>query len=174
MRSRLPVLRERRRYLAFELESEGQADSRGIMQEVHLAYSSLFGDTGGARPRLISFDGQFGIIRFQNGYLEELRAAMATITSVCNERAAVRVRGVSGTIKAATEKYIPQRALILAGDRRRVELEGISGSVVRIRGCEIDISPEDRADGLDTRYLGLTCFDIEGGCNGADGPSNGI
>lgn len=35
MRNRLPVLRERRRYMAFEIEAEGEISSKKLMGEIH-------------------------------------------------------------------------------------------------------------------------------------------
>ncbi|MCQ8902946.1 MAG: ribonuclease P [Methanothrix sp.] len=174
MRSRLPVMRDRRRYMVFELESEGHLDARDISLEIQSSYLSLFGDSGGANPRLISFDGRFGIVRCRNGHAEELRAALATVHTIAGFRAAIRVRGVSGTIKTATEKYIPQSSIKPEEHRRRVDLKGISGVIVSTRGHEIDVSPDGHIEGLDTRYLGLTYFDLEGGCDYADGTSDGV
>ncbi len=168
------MIRDRRRYLVFEVESEGRVEYRDLSLEILSSYLSLFGDAGGAGPRIISFDGRFGIMRYRNGYLDEIRAALATVHTIAGQRAMIRVRGVSGTIKTATEKYIPQSSIKTEEYRRRIDVDGISGVIVCSRGREIDISPDDQIEGLDTRYLGLTCFDLDGGCDYADGTSDGV
>lgn len=43
MRSRLPVLRGRRRYMIFELQSEGEISPKDLMNEIYSTQFSLFG-----------------------------------------------------------------------------------------------------------------------------------
>lgn len=175
MRSRLPVLRDRRRYIAMEIEAEDAVSPRDLAAEIHSTYQSLYGDTGGARLKLVVFDGRFGLLRCRNCHITEARTALATVHSIGGTRAAIRVLGVSGTIKAATEKYIPQLGLIAPEEhRRRIELKEISGTIARSRGREIDLSPDNPGEGSDTKYVGLTSFDVNGGCDDADGTSDGL
>ena len=179
MRSRLPVLRTRRRYLAFELEAEGEIQPRELMSEIHSSQFSLFGDAGAAKNRLkmISFDGHFGLLRCHHTHLQDTRAILASIYSINGIRAALHTKGVSGTIKSATEKYIPQLGKISAeNDGRRIELEEVSGWIIRTHGLEVDLCPDDRnkTKGSDTRYLGLTSFDLCGGHEDADGTPDGL
>ncbi|MGB3944938.1 MAG: Rpp14/Pop5 family protein [Methanothrix sp.] len=178
MRSWLPVLRDRRRYLAIEVEAEGRVRRTDLAAEVWDAQTSLFGDLGAARNRLriISFDGRFGIIRYSHQRKEECRAVLATVHTIGGARAAIRVRGISGTIKGATEKYIPQSTLQPDENVRRVDLGLVSGSVARVHGREIDLCPDDRkmTEGSGTRYVGLTSFDLCGEDTDADGTSDGL
>jgi len=178
LRSWLPVLRDRRRYIAFEVEAEGRVRGGDLVAEIRAAQTSLFGDLGAAKNRLrvISFDGRFGLLRSTHTRTEECRALLATVNSVGGMRASIRVRGISGSIKAATEKYIPQSILQPDENKRRVDLGPVSGSVVRVRGREIDLSPDDpkMTEGSGTRYVGLTSFDLRGEDIDADGTSDGL
>jgi ribonuclease P/MRP protein subunit POP5 len=183
LRSRLPVLRMRRRYIAFEVDSEETVKPKDLGLEIISCQASLFGDKGASmnRIKLISFDGRFGLLRCSYSRVEESRAVLATIYSITGIRAAIRVKGVSGTIKAATEKYIPKLSLSIAetsaeNDGRRIELDGVSGWIIHSHGREIDLSPDEknRTKGSDTRYLGLTSFDLCGGCDDADGTADGL
>lgn len=179
MRSRLPVLRKRRRYLAFEVDSEDQVFEKDLASEIAAAQVSLFGDLGPARNRLrlISFDGRFGLLKCSHARILETRAVLATICSIKGTRVAARTKGASGTIKAATEKYIPQLGYISAESvGKRIELREVSGRIVHIRGHEIDLCPEDMntTKGSGSRYLGLTSFDLCGGCDDADGTADGL
>jgi ribonuclease P/MRP protein subunit POP5 len=177
VRSRFPHLRIRRRYIAFEAESEETIQPKELVAEIYSVQASLLGDLGAAKNRLklIFFDGRFGLLRCSYLYVKEARAVLAAVYSANGVRIAVYVRGVSGTIKAATEKYIPQLSQESAENGgRRVELEEVSGRIVRIRGREIDLSPDDRSRGSDTQYLGLTSFDLCGGCDDADGTADGL
>jgi ribonuclease P/MRP protein subunit POP5 len=179
VRSKLPVLRLRRRYVAFEIDSEDPVSERDLGSEIYSSQLSLFGDLGAARNRLklVWFDGCYGLLRCHHTSIEETRAVLATIYSVGGIRASIRVKGVSGTIKAATEKYIPQLGHRSAeSEERRIELREVSGRIVHIRGQEIDLSPDDRSKtkGSDTSYMGLTSFDLSGGCDDADGTADGL
>ncbi len=179
MRSKLPVLRPRRRYMAFEVDCEEPVFARDLIGEIHSAQVSLFGDMGAAQNRLklITFDGRLGLLRCNHVHIQETRATLASIYSICGNRAACRVKGVSGTIKSATEKYIPKlRKISVESDGRRIELEEVSGCIIHIHGHEIDLCPDDRnwTKGSDTRYLGLTSFDLSGGHDDADGTADGL
>jgi ribonuclease P/MRP protein subunit POP5 len=182
MRSRLPVLRGRRRYMVFVLESEGAAGSippKDLMSEIATSQFSLFGDEGAAKNRLklITFNGSFGLIRFSHGYVQQTKASLAAVHSIRGFRTALHTKGVSGTIKSATEKYLPRLSKLSAeSDGRRIELKDVSGCIIRTHGVKVDLCPDDRdkSIGSDTRYLGLTSFDLSGGHEDADGTADGL
>lgn len=179
MRSKLPVLRTRRRYLAFLVEAEGEICSKDLIEEIQSSQLSLFGDAGVARNRLklISFQNDRGLLRCHHHHIQETRAVLAAVGSIKGIRAAIRTKGLSGTIKSATEKYIPQLSkLSFENDGRRIELEEVSGCIIRTRGLEVDLCPDDRSwtKGSDTRYMGLTSFDLCGGHEDADGTTDGL
>jgi ribonuclease P/MRP protein subunit POP5 len=173
------VLRKRRRYMAFEVDCEDTVKSKDLAAEIYSSHTSFFGDIGTAenRLRLVHFDGRFGLLRFSHEHITKTRAILAAIYSIKGIRAALRVKGVSGTIKSATEKYIPPLHQISAeNDGRRIELNEVSGCIIHTHGCEIDLYPDDRnmTKGSDTRYLGLTSFDLYGGHDDADGTADGL
>ncbi|HNX10105.1 MAG TPA: Rpp14/Pop5 family protein [Methanothrix sp.] len=182
MRSRFPVLRGRRRYMVFELETEeasGPVQPRDLMNEIASSQFSLFGDEGAAENplKLISFDGRFGLIRFSHEHATEARAALAAVHAIRGACAAIHSKGVSGTIKSATEKYLPRLSkLSPESDGRRIELKGVSGCIIRTHGVKVDLCPDDRnrSTGSDARYLGLTSFDLSGGHEDADGTADGL
>ncbi|MDF2955393.1 MAG: RNase P/RNase MRP subunit POP5 [Candidatus Alkanophagales archaeon MCA70_species_2] len=117
----LPSLREKKRYLVFELLSEGEVERGEFLKELWGSLYSLFGETGASRCRLwlIDFEdaGVFddfkmhtGIVRCAHTRTEDVRAALACITSVGGRKVSIRVKGISGTIKAARRKFFSQRA----------------------------------------------------------------
>lgn len=182
MRSRLPVLRSRRRYMAFELEMEGPGGSiqpKDLMGEIASSQFSLFGDEGASRNRikLIAFNGRYGLIRFSHVLIPQTRATLAAVHSIRGIRVAIHSKGISGTIKSATEKYLPRLSKLSAeSDGRRIELKDVSGCIIRTQGVKVDLCPDDRdkSVGSDTRYLGLTSFDLSGGHEDADGTADGL
>jgi len=165
--------------MVFELEAEGEVSPRDLMSEIHAAQFSLFGDQGASQNRLklISLHGSWGLLRCSHTHIEDTRAVLATVYSIGGNRVALRSRKVSGTIKSATEKYLQQLGKISVENYgRRIEQEDVSGCIIRIHGQGIDLCPDDRSKtkGSDTRYLGLTSFDLIGGRTHADGAADGL
>ncbi len=107
----LPSLRERRRYLAFEMLSENAVSRRDFNRELERSAGSLLGDAGASECRmsLLLFDcahgrmqGRgWGILRCVHTHTLETRATIATMCEAGGSRVAVRVIGTSGTVKGA-------------------------------------------------------------------------
>jgi ribonuclease P/MRP protein subunit POP5 len=159
-------MREKKRYLAFEVvtESGDPVDRKGLLDEIYFATQTLIGDAGSSEIgyRLMDFSGSRGIMRVNHGAVELARAAMATVYVIKGTRAYINILGVSGTIRAATEKYIVTENVastnILSIQVRNGRMSGIA---VREKGDEIDIVPDDREvlKRGNTRYLSLTSTD---------------
>jgi ribonuclease P/MRP protein subunit POP5 len=100
----MPVRGSGRRYLAISLNGEGKYHEEEVSTLLTDAVRDLFGYFGVTtlEPRLIEFneESQKGIIRCSRSHAREMRAALALITKISNEDAAVRVTAVSGTIKS--------------------------------------------------------------------------
>jgi ribonuclease P/MRP protein subunit POP5 len=126
-------LRPRWRYLAVELESWPDASlSRGAFQrELWYAAQNLVGDTGSADADLtvLSFDVDRGrgatLVRARRGQVGVARAVLACVDEVDGHPLGVRVRGVSGTVRAAEERYLnyapggsEERTVVVDGDAR--------------------------------------------------------
>ncbi len=100
----MPVRGTGRRYLAISLDGGDAFSEQEISDALYQAVQELFGDFGvsGLRPRLIEYDEEKreGIVRCDRSHTREMRAALALITEISNSDVAVRVTGVSGTIKS--------------------------------------------------------------------------
>lgn len=165
--------------MVFELQSESEIQPKDLVSEIYSSQFSLFGDQGAAKNRLklIAFNGRYGLMRFSHTHVQETRATLATVHSIHGVRVALHTKGVSGTIKSATEKYIPRLSKISAeSDGRRIELKDVSGCIIRTHGVKVDLCPDDSnmCKGSDTKYLGLTSFDLSGGHEDADGTADGL
>jgi ribonuclease P/MRP protein subunit POP5 len=105
-----PSLRDRRRYLVFELMSEREIDKWALLKEIRDSVFSLYGDVGvsESKIRLMEYtkregtDRGMGILRCAHDKVEEVRAALACIHSANEASLSIRVIGTSGTIKGAT------------------------------------------------------------------------
>jgi ribonuclease P/MRP protein subunit POP5 len=106
----LPTLREKKRYIAFTINSEKKISRQELVGNIHNSIISLFGDTGASQinPALMSFDGIFGILRCARDKTLNTRAGLACINNIRGIRVSILVLGISGTIKGATEKFIQQ------------------------------------------------------------------
>ena len=100
----MPVRGTGRRYLAISIDGGDAFSEQEISDALYQAVQELFGDFGvsGLRPRLIEYDEEKreGIVRCDRSHTREMRAALALITEISNSDVAVRVTGVSGTIKS--------------------------------------------------------------------------
>jgi ribonuclease P/MRP protein subunit POP5 len=111
-------IRPRWRYLAVELETWPDADlSRGSFQrELWFAAQNLIGDAGSADTDLTVLDFHFSggvgetVVRVRRGHVSEARAALACIDEIGGQPVGLRVRGVSGTVRACEERYLRRPA----------------------------------------------------------------
>jgi ribonuclease P/MRP protein subunit POP5 len=106
----IPILREKKRYLAFEVLSEKTINRQELVKEILNSLISIYGDKGASEinPSLMSFDGKYGILRCEREKKVETRAGMACINNIHGIAVSIIVQGISGTIKGATEKFIQQ------------------------------------------------------------------
>ncbi|ODS39161.1 MAG: hypothetical protein A7316_06280 [Candidatus Altiarchaeales archaeon WOR_SM1_86-2] len=105
-----PTLRERNRYVVFEIISENNGFSKGDVSKVIQNASLRFlGELGVSKMSLwlIEWNGETrkGILKVNHKSVDEMRASIALIREINGKRAIFHVLGVSGTIKRAREKY---------------------------------------------------------------------
>ncbi len=100
--------RERRRYLALEVQSEQPLNERTVMDAVEASVQRLFGEYGASQAnlKLIKYIPQKSqlVIRCSHKALEKVRAAIASTLEINKKTAAIHVVGVSGTLKALSKK----------------------------------------------------------------------
>ena len=103
-----PTQRPKKRYLAFELISEGPVRRDDLIREIFSAAGSLLGDVGASECaiRLLAFEDAKGIVRCSPERTDNTRAVLATIRDVKGTRVLCHVLGVSGTVQGATKKYL--------------------------------------------------------------------
>lgn len=110
IRAVLPSERQKKRYLAFEINSESKiSDIKAVSTEMLKAISSFLGT---AKANLKVFtdiwnaNKQRGIIRIGHKYVEQLKAALAQIKAIAGQKVTIRSVGLSGTIKKAKLRYL--------------------------------------------------------------------
>ena len=157
-------LRPRWRYLAVELESWPDADisRRPVQRALWYAAGNLLGDPGSADANLrvlgFSFEDGTGeaVVRVRHGEVGPARAAVACVDAVDGQPVRLRVRGVSGTVRACEEKYMGGPAK--ERDEKRVVFRNEDRRAVQ-RGDSVDIETTPESDG--PSFAGATRFDIQ-------------
>ncbi len=108
----LPSLREKKRYLAFEIISQYKFDFMTVKNAILSSCQLFLGQLGMAKAGIIvladNFDNkkQKGLIRVNNKYINELKASLALINKINNKNIIIKSLGVSGILKKAYDKYI--------------------------------------------------------------------
>lgn len=152
-------LQPRYRYLAVALETWPDTDVDRSSLETRLRRSArdLLGDVGVAATDLsiVRFDYADGrgsaIVRTRRESVSETRAAIACVSALEGAPIGLYVAGISGTVRACSEKYIGERPEPVT------ERNVVYGSAERTawgRDDRVDI----RTDGA---FLGATNLDLE-------------
>ena len=113
MRPILPCLKEKKRYLAFEIISKSKINAFSqVSKAIWNSVLSLVGESGAGAmglwvlPEKYSDKKQKGIIRANNRWLEALKASLGLIIEIEKQPVIVRSLGASGILQKAEEKYI--------------------------------------------------------------------
>ena len=109
----LPALKEKTRYLAFEIVA-GQKirDFEDISKEIQDKSLLFLGQLGLAKagirmlPEKWNLTLQRGIIKVNNKYVNELKSSLTLIKKISSQNAAVKSIGVSGILNKAEQKYL--------------------------------------------------------------------
>lgn len=152
-------LQPRWRYLGVALETwaDADVDRRGFQRELWYAAQNLLGDPGSADAdlRVVRFSMSSGVggavVRVRRGTVDDARAALACVDEVNGTPLGVRVRGVSGTVDACSERYLADAPGV--SEQRQVAVDGADHPAWCREGT-LDVS-------LPNGRLGATTRDFE-------------
>jgi ribonuclease P/MRP protein subunit POP5 len=152
-------LRPRWRYLAVGIETWPDAafDRDAFQRDLWYAAQDLYGDVGSAEVDLtvLEFDLADGdgkaIVRAHRGTEGRARAAIACLAAVDDHPVGLRIRGISGTMRACEERYLNGRTG--TQEQRDVVFENETRPAV-VRETRFDV---DAGDG----FVGATRLDFE-------------
>ena len=103
-----PTLRERNRYIAFEVSSEPTFDRKQIVDAIWASLHRLFGEVGAAKTSLWVMDWEKeknkGIIKVNHKSVQVMRQSMALIKEIEGRKASINTLTTSGTLKGARER----------------------------------------------------------------------
>jgi ribonuclease P/MRP protein subunit POP5 len=105
-----PTLRERNRYIAFELISDVKFRRDEVVNAVWNSALGFLGESGMARSSLWLMDWdekkQRGILKVNHVSVEQVRAALALLKDINKKNCIFHALGVSGTVKKTREKFL--------------------------------------------------------------------
>ncbi len=100
--------RIRRRYLTVNIDFQGVLTDQDFLDSVWKSIKCLYGEFGASQTglALIGFDedNKTATVRVSLGALQQVRAAVASITRISGKEAAVHVSAISGTLKSLRSK----------------------------------------------------------------------
>ena len=109
----LPSLREKKRYIAYEVFSKSRFnDTAEINKSILNASKDFLGSPGMAKAGILPLSDQWnssrqrGIIRVNHKHINELKASFVFVKSIGSENVVVRSVGASGVLKKAQQKYL--------------------------------------------------------------------
>ena len=105
----LPSLREKKRYIVYEIKSEKTLKFGEVKQELEKKMVQFLGELGYGKAGVMVMDNwenNKGIIKTNTKYVDEVKTAIALTEKVGNQKVIVRSVGVSGILKKAKNKFL--------------------------------------------------------------------
>ena len=109
----MPSLKEKKRYLVFEVLSEKKLSQDDIIDSINKACLEFMGVLHHGKAGILILKNQFsdnkGIIKVNNKYVDYLKASLMLIKEIRKTKVNVMVIGISGILKKANDKYMKKR-----------------------------------------------------------------
>lgn len=107
----LPSLREKKRYLVYEIVSNKKFEPNAAEESIKKSYFSAFGNIDTAKAGLIFLNNRFdkekqkGVIKVNHKRVDNLRYALSLIKKIKNSKVIIRSVGCSGILNK-TKQYL--------------------------------------------------------------------
>ncbi len=104
----MPTLREKKRYLVYEVLSDDDLSFKDIKESIILSFKDLFGLSGLAKAGLdfLEYDHNKGIVRVSTKGLDMLKASFCFLRKINKHDVILRSLGVSGILKKARINFM--------------------------------------------------------------------
>ncbi|MFH0862701.1 MAG: Rpp14/Pop5 family protein [Candidatus Altiarchaeota archaeon] len=103
-----PTLRERNRYIAFEVASDSSFERKPVVDAIWSSLLRLFGEVGAAKTSLWVMDWEKakkkGIIKVNHKSVQTIRQCMAQVREIDGRKASINTLTTSGTLKGARKR----------------------------------------------------------------------
>jgi ribonuclease P/MRP protein subunit POP5 len=107
-----PSLREKKRYIAFKIQSAEIVSFSSVSNAVYASYSKLFGEVGLAKAGIIvlkerwNSEKQVGILKVSHKYINEVKSSLTLIKQIDNTKVIASSITASGVLKKAVQRAI--------------------------------------------------------------------
>ncbi|AEF96083.1 Rpp14/Pop5 family protein [Methanotorris igneus] len=103
-----PTLRDKKRYLVFEIIYEDELSESEIINIIRNATINYYGvwGTSKSNPWLVYYDFPYGILRCRHTEVDYVRSALIFVKEYKNKPINIVVLGVSGTVRKAKIKFL--------------------------------------------------------------------
>jgi ribonuclease P/MRP protein subunit POP5 len=105
-----PTLREKNRYVAFQLACSRKCSRDEIVKAIWNSTLRFLGELAAGKLSLWIMDWndekQKGILKANHKSIKDLRVGLSMLNNIGGSEAAINVLGVSGTLKKTREKYV--------------------------------------------------------------------
>jgi ribonuclease P/MRP protein subunit POP5 len=102
-----PTLRERNRYLVFEVTSDHDFDRKDVVDSIWETLLRLYGEVGAGKTSLWVMDWEKerkrGILKVNHGSVNTLKTSTAVVGVIKGRKAIITVLKTTGTLKKARE-----------------------------------------------------------------------
>ena len=109
----LPSLKEKKRYLSFEILSENSFSADEVEKAATDSCLTFLGTLEAGKASLMFLNDKYsnnsGVIKTNHRYFDKVRTALALINNIDNKDVIIRTRVVSGTLKKAISKFNAMR-----------------------------------------------------------------
>ena len=110
MKSLLPCLKERKRFVVYQILSEHNFTALEADKAISEATKDYLGILGLSKAGITHLKERYnnnkGIIRVNNKFVDEVKASLTLIKMIDKKKATVRSLGVSGILKKADDKFL--------------------------------------------------------------------
>ncbi|MBR9682096.1 MAG: ribonuclease P protein component 2 [Candidatus Aenigmarchaeota archaeon] len=112
-----PTLRDRKRYLAYQVVSDKKLEFSEINNVIWYSVMNFMGERGAAEADVwvirntYEDERKIGLIKCSHTSVEDVRTALALVQKMGENRLIIRVLGISGTMKAAKKKFFGEKDL---------------------------------------------------------------
>ncbi len=103
MKPILPTLKEKKRYIAFEIITDSELDNRVAKREITEKCLSFLGylDAASAGIIMVDFNKVRGILKVNNKYVEKVKMAFSLIKEINGHKVIINCIKVSGILNKA-------------------------------------------------------------------------
>ena len=113
-----PTLRDRKRYLAYQVVSDSKLEFSEINNAIWYSIMNFMGEKGASEADVwiikntYEEERKIGLIKCSHTSVEDVRTALALVQKMGENRMIIRVLGISGTMKAAKKKFFGEKDLM--------------------------------------------------------------